>query len=93
MVRELELCDECGVKNSSRMQLSSRGLYHRRLKSLRRPLQHLREPVMFRRFLDRIHLRCDGSQLLGQHVIDRFFYERAAWTTRTHQGMFALLSP
>ena len=46
--------------------------------------------AVFRRFLDWIHLRCDGSQLLGQHVIDRFFDERAAWATRTQQGMFAL---
>ena len=28
--------------------------------------------AVFRRFLDRIHLRCDGSQLLGQHVIVSF---------------------
>ena len=38
--------------------------------------------AVFRRFLDRIHLRCDGSQLLGQHVIERFFYECAAWASR-----------
>ena len=28
--------------------------------------------AVFRRMLDRIHLRCDGSQLLGQHVIVSF---------------------
>ena len=42
--------------------------------------------AVFRRFLDRIHLRCDGSQLLGQHVIERFFYGCAAWTTRAQHG-------
>ena len=28
--------------------------------------------AVFRRFLDRIHLRCDGSQRLGQHVFVSF---------------------
>ena len=46
--------------------------------------------AVFRRFLDRIHLRCDGPQLLGQHVIDRFFYGCAAWTTRAQHRIFAL---
>ena len=46
--------------------------------------------AVFRHFLDRIHLRCDGSQLLGQHVIERFFYGCAAWATRAQHGIFAL---
>ena len=37
------LCDQRGVKNSSRLQLISRGLYQRRLKSLHSPLQHLHQ--------------------------------------------------
>ena len=40
------LCDQRGVKNSSRLQLISRGLYQRRLKSLRSPLQHLHEVAL-----------------------------------------------
>ena len=35
-----------GVKNSSLMQLSSRGLCQRRLKSLLRPLQHLHQVAL-----------------------------------------------
>ena len=42
--------------------------------------------IICRYFLDRIHLCCDGSQLFGQHGIGRFFYGRAAWTTRKHEA-------
>ena len=93
MARELEVCDRCGVKNIENAAKLTRSVPPEAEEPPKTAPALARAGAVFRRFLDRIRLRCDGSQLLGQHLIDRFYYGCAAWTTRTQQGMFALSSP